>query len=241
LELLEEIDPTSEMFTKAKTFAAFLQRQAGDFEGAAKNLREVLAKEPGNLKARSYLVLILRDNRRLSEALGFVEGGLQHAPQDESLLFQAAVILHDLGQEAASLKRMEEVLVVNPKNTDALNFIAYSLAENGQQLDRAEELIRQALEIRAQDSFYLDTLGWILFQKKNFAEAEEILSRAVELSEGDVVVFEHYGDVLVQNGKQQKAEEIYKRAQQLKKKMPGEDEKKALERIEGKLRSLRRK
>lgn len=238
LKLLSEIDSESEMFVKARTFAAFLLRQDGKLEEASKSLREVLEKDPKNLKARSYLALILRDAKELEETRDLIKTGLEYFPEDERLLFQYAVVLDDLGEKGESLETMERVIVVNPRNSDALNFIAYSLTEKSGDLNRAEDLVRQALQIRPQDGYYLDTLGWVLFHQGKLEQAEEVLARAVSLADEDIVVLEHYGDVLAKLGKTRLAVNTYKQALESTPEEPSDEEKEALRRIESKLESL---
>ena len=53
---------------------------------------------------------------------------------------------------------------------------------------------------------FIDTYGWILFQKEDFNNAEEILFKAVRLShEINGEILEHYGDVLYKLGKIEEA------------------------------------
>ena len=64
----------------------------------------------------------------------------------------------------------------------------------GVQLDEAESLIRRALEIDPDDGFYIDSLGWVYYQRGDYRRAVEQLERAVELAGDDPTVIEHLGD-----------------------------------------------
>src|SRR5690606_12264385 len=107
---------------------------------------------------------------------------------------------------------MEKVLELNPQHTDALNFLAYDLADAGLNLDRALELINRALQVRPNDGYYLDTLGWVYFQQGRYHDAVDILSRAASVATDDVLIQEHYADSLMKVGQLAQAVEVYRNA-----------------------------
>ncbi|MCB0328133.1 MAG: tetratricopeptide repeat protein [Bdellovibrionales bacterium] len=238
LSLLDEIHPDAELFTKAKTFAAFLWRQEGDLVKAADNLEMVLNQEPKNLKARAYLALTLRDAKLLGRARRVLEDGLEQFPEDERLLFQYSVVLQEMNDEDAALKTMERVITVNPRNSDALNFVAYSLVEKKSDLARAEQLIRDALSLRPQDGYYLDTLGWVLFHRGRLEEAEEVMERACSLVDDDMVVKEHYGEVLLRLGKVAQARKVFQNALDQLSDKPSDEDLETRDRVQKRLNEL---
>ena len=209
-EDLSAIRPDQELFIKSRMFSAFLKKQEGDFTGAEKAVREALAAQPGDAALFSYLILVLREGRQYERALALINQELTKTPASERLLFNKGIVLSDLNRMSEARSVMEQVIANNPRNADALNFIAYDLAEKGHDFDRAEILVQQALEISPQDGFYLDTLGWINFQRGDYERAVEILRRAYKLSGGDVVVSEHFGDALVKSDNAAEAAEVYR-------------------------------
>jgi tetratricopeptide (TPR) repeat protein len=208
-ELLE-IEKGSAMFVRSRTFAAFILRQDRERKRALKAVREGLSVEPDNLNLGMYEVLILRDLGKLAEAEEQLRGRLQKAPREERLLFNLGLILGDRGKVDESITVMESLLAINPKHSDALNFVAYALAETGQDLERAQHYARRALEGRPRDGFYLDTLGWIQFKQGQLSEAENTMEQAVSASGEDIVIVEHYIEVLVAAKKLPRAVAIMK-------------------------------
>lgn len=206
------IKPGQELFVKSRTFAAFLMKQEKDFAGAERAVRQALEAEPDNKSIFAYLILILRDGKRYEEALSLLKKELKKEPNSERLLFNKGIIYNDLGRMGDAVEAMEQVIEVDPNHADALNFVAYAQAEEGKDLDRAEALVKRALALSPQDGFYLDTLGWIYYQRQNFALAADTLQKAAELSSGDVVVSEHFGDALVKVGRFSEASEVYRTA-----------------------------
>jgi tetratricopeptide (TPR) repeat protein len=210
IEELSNVSKQDKMFIQSRILAAFLLRQDKKFLEAEKVLREALDSNAEELGVASYLVLVLRDLGRFSEALKITEDLISKAPKNEKLLFQSATLLHDLNREPEAIQTMQKILELNPKNSDALNYIAYHLAEEAKDLDKAEIMIKSALEIKPNDGFYLDTLGWVYYRSGRNEEAAEVLLRAISTAGYDVVIVEHLVTVLLKLGNKEKAVEVIK-------------------------------
>ena len=237
---IEKGDP---MFVRSRTFAAFLLRQDDDLKQALKVISEAQDVEPENKNLLLYSVLIMRDLRRYDDAEKMIREALSKEPKDERLLFNLGLVLHERGTSAEAIAVMEEVVGLNPRNSDATNYLAYGLAEQNKDLDRAERLARQALEIKPQDPFYLDTLGWIQLKLGKHSEAEENLAKAVSLAGGDLVILDHYVEALMVVGKFQRATSLLKGAVEQPLSAADaadEDTRGAYDRLKEKLRRVRR-
>ena len=99
---------------------------------------------------------------------------------------------------------MEEVIRLDPKHANALNYLGYSYADRGVKLPEAVDLIRKALEVKPDDGYYLDSLGWAYYKLGRPDEALSELQRAATFVSDDAVIHEHLGDVYFQ--KNMKAE-----------------------------------
>lgn len=121
---------------------------------------------------------------------------------------------------------------MDENNPDYMNFLGYIWAENGQNLDEAESLIRKAMKLKPKEAYIIDSMGWVLFMKNEFEESEKWIREAYEMESDDPVISEHWGDVLSKKGEKQEALKIYKEA--LKKKPKKRDR----IRIENKLNNL---
>ena len=51
-------------------------------------------------------------------------------------------------------------------------------------------------EIKKNDGYIIDSLGWAYFANKNYIDAEKFLQRAVELMPLEAVINDHYADAL---------------------------------------------
>jgi Flp pilus assembly protein TadD len=105
---------------------------------------------------------------------------------------------------------LRRVLEINPENGPALNFLGYSLAERGENLEEAEQLIRRALEITPNDGFFVDSLGWVYFQRGDYGAAVRELERAAKLAGSDPVISEHLADAYVKVGRTEDAIRAYR-------------------------------
>ena len=107
---------------------------------------------------------------------------------------------------------MQKVIDANPHNASALNFLGYTYAEQNKNLDEAEILVRKAIEVKPNDGYITDSLGWVLFQQGRIAEALKTLEKADRLAPDEPVILEHLGDAYLKNAEKQKALEVYQRA-----------------------------
>ena len=209
---LQEVKKSSSIFVKSRTFLAFVLRQEQEFKAAERAVRDALEVEPHNPNIVLYLVLVLRDQARYSDAAEILQDALKHDPKNERYVFNLALVQHDLGNEDETIRLMGKTIELNPANSDALNYLAYSIIERGGDLVQAENYVKEALRIRPEDSFYLDTLGWLQFKTDRPGEAQETLARAVTNSSEDLVIVEHYIAVLLANGKVDVAASIIRSA-----------------------------
>ena len=147
---------------------------------------------------------------------GDFEGGvelleqmLSANPDDDEVLYQLGVLYGSHQKVDQALDYMRATLERNPDNPQALNYIGYTLAERGENLDEAEDMIRRALAQRPSDGYIADSLGWVYYMRARpmvsagrledaqalLELAREQLKLAAELTGGDPVVSEHLGDV----------------------------------------------
>ena len=87
----------------------------------------------------------------------------------------------------------EEIIARSPKHAQSLNYLGYMLADRGERLEYAKELIEKALVLSPDNAAYIDSYGWVLFQMGKINEAMSHLKKAAELGK-DPEIFDHLGD-----------------------------------------------
>ncbi len=58
------------------------------------------------------------------------------------------------------------------------------------------EMLKIAYNLKSNDPYIIDSIGWAYFLIDEYEEAEKYLKRAVELMPDDPIVNDHYGDIL---------------------------------------------
>jgi len=111
-----------------------------------------------------------------------------------SLYFTLGVLYDKLKDWRRSVEYMKRSLELKPDDPHALNYLGYTYAEHGVNLDEAERLILRALEFKPEDGFITDSLGWVYFQQGRYGDAVETLRLAISRAPEDPVIWEHLGD-----------------------------------------------
>ena len=61
-------------------------------------------------------------------------------------------------------------------------------------------MLEKANNLKSNDPYIIDSLGWALFKLKKFKDSKYYLQIAVQLMPADPVVNDHFGDALWKNG-----------------------------------------
>src|SRR5262249_55641188 len=86
---------------------------------------------------------------------------------------------------------------IDPRHASANNDLGYTWADAGKNLERAEQMIRLAIQQEPDNESFLDSLGWVLYKRGEFAAARKYLEQAAApASFPDPVVLDHLGDTL---------------------------------------------
>ena len=115
-------------------------------------------------------------------------------------------LLHEQGKAAEAYACYDSALQYQPDNILVLNNYAYFLAEEGGDLERAEQMSRRTIEAEPDNATYLDTYAWILYKLQRYEEALAYMERALvaQVKPSDVL-YEHAGDICHQLGNKRKA------------------------------------
>lgn len=138
-------------------------------------------------------VLEKYDNR--AQAMEVISKAVQKWPDNTDLLYQQGVFWEKEGKRDEALANMEKILTFDKKNSDAKNFIGYTLAEEGRDLERALDLITQALEVQPENAAYLDSLAWVYYKMGKYSLAWTEIKKAAAKQSKDATIWEHYGDI----------------------------------------------
>lgn len=210
-----KIPRDSSFYIDAIGHIAFIHKEQGKPDLAVDTLRKAIADMPQQLEF--YLNL-----SSLYEALEKPDAGLlllldaeKHFAGEPRMQFRIGVLYDKIGKRAESIEQMKKVIALNPQDAQALNFIGYTYAEMGINLEEALSYLNRAVSIRPDDGFILDSLGWLYFKMKKYDDAVRYLKEAMALVEDDSTITEHLGDAYAARKEFRKALKSYKKAVEL--------------------------
>ena len=122
-------------------------------------------------------------------------------------------ILHEKGRNNETFEAYDSCLQWKADNVVALNNYAYYLSEENKDLTKAEQMSYKTIKAEPNNSTYLDTYAWILFQQKRYEEAKIYIEQAIRNdSTLSNVVKEHAGDIYAMTGDIGKALDFWQQA-----------------------------
>jgi tetratricopeptide (TPR) repeat protein len=208
----QKISTVFELYANAQIHTAMIFKKEGRLDDAILVLTQAIQKKNDQAILYLYLSSLYEEQKNFTVAEKTVLDGIGRFPRNADLHYVRGSILEKMNRFEESIKSMEAVLDIDPQNADALNFIGYSYADRGIHLDRAEQMIIQALKIKPDNGYILDSLGWVYFKKSQYDSALKYLKRARELLPDDANIMEHLGDVYLKIGQDKEAMDHYRNA-----------------------------
>lgn len=213
------------------------QARQGQLDKAEKILKRISGRGGLNPLAEQDLrCRMLREAGKLEEAIAGYQKLVELVDQDEALKkdqrdgineelkYTMTGLYTELKQVDKAVSILESLVEKEPENPTYNNDLGYILADNNRSLDKAEKLIRKALEedkkrrqkaaeandpeekedeetAELDNASYLDSLGWVLYRTKRYEEAQKALEAAVAVEAGrNTEIYDHLGDVLAAKG-----------------------------------------
>lgn len=128
------------------------------------------------------------------------------------LYYMRGITLDQLDKWEEAERDFYRALDIRPANPVILNYLGYSYADRGINLDKANEMISAAVERAPDDAFIIDSMGWVLFKQNDIAGAIEYLERAAMIKPYNAVINDHLGDAYWMAGRRLEARYMWQRA-----------------------------
>ena len=129
-----------------------------------------------------------------------------------SILYARGIAFERTKKWRNAEKDFLKALDLNPQQPFVLNYLGYSWVDRGINLERAKKMIRTAVNLRPNDGYIVDSLGWVLFRLGDYLEATKKLERAVVLRPEDPTINDHLGDAYWKVGRKNEARFQWQRA-----------------------------
>lgn len=151
---------------------------------------------------------LLRDAGRHDEAFAFFAKALEAQPDQPDLLYEASLAAEKLGHLETVERLLRRLIALKPESPQGYNALGYTFADHNIRLDEAAELVDKALALAPDDSFILDSKGWVLFRLGKFEAALETLKKAYA-KQPDAEIAAHLGEVLWTLGRADEARDVW--------------------------------
>jgi len=200
--------------------------ESGETEKGAKILKSLLDGSRRDHRVYLSLVQIYEKGKRYDEAVKIADKALANSKSERqklTALFSYASVLERAKRFEESEEKFRELLVLDPTNASALNYLGYMLADRNERLDDAHDYVQKALDLDPENGAYLDSLGWVYYRQEKLELAERYLRRSLELYKHDPTVLSHLGDVYLKLGKPSEAKAHWERSLQEWQKGPRSD------------------
>ena len=216
------------------------QSRLGEVDKAIERVEKLYKDQPDNWLNLELKARILREVGRTADAEKAYQDLIIKIDSDkrlgkdekEEFLEEIKYTLSNVYVELKKIDKAADILKAlvekNPDNPTYHNDLGYIWADNDLNLEEAEKLIRKAIEIERglrkkiknlkpefdkDNSAYLDSLAWVLFKKKNYAEAKKLLVEAIKDEEGQhIEILDHLGDIHYAMGEKAEATKVWKDA-----------------------------
>ncbi len=179
-------------------------------------LEKLATAEPERIDALVQLGDLLRHDDRFAESeraySRAIERIAQPRPEHWTLFYARGITYERTKRWPQAEKDFLYALELEPEQPFVLNYLGYSWVDMSRNLDRAKGMLHRAVELRPDDGFIVDSLGWVYFRLGEYDAAVEQLERAVELEPGDPVINDHLGDAYWRVGRQREARYQWRRA-----------------------------
>jgi len=170
---------------------------------SSKFLNQIYKTLDASISETFDLANFLKSNENYGEAINLYSNILLEIDQTNNLypevLERRGMAYERSDKWKLGEKDLIESLRVKPKEPYVMNYLAYSWIEKNQNIEKALKMLREANDLKKNNGYITDSLGWALFKTKNFSEAKKYLQIAIMLMPRDPVINDHFADCLWMN------------------------------------------
>ena len=189
----------------ADTQIAMIYRATKHKNAASAKLAEVLKAHPNNFEALVAEGDMQRDDKDYAGSAATFSKALAEDQKSNSVTwvdYYSRGVAYALDKQWDKAEPdLKEALKLSPDQPEVLNYLGYSWIDRGENYDKAFKMLRRAVDLRPQDGFIVDSLGWAFYKLKRYHEAVHELEKAVQLQPADPLINEHLGDAYWRDGR----------------------------------------
>ncbi len=209
IDVYRSVSPSSALAHSARIRLASILDKLERTDEARAILHRLAADQPDDIRPLVALGDMLRAKKRYNEAVAEYDSAVARIGEPEEphwvLFYVRGIALERLGEWPRAEADFEQALKLRPGHPSVLNYLGYSWVDRGLHLDKAKEMIEEAVAKRPDDGYIVDSLGWVLYRLGDFEGAVRHLERAVSLRPQDPLINDHLGDAYWRVGRKLEA------------------------------------
>ncbi len=198
LRMLAEVPSTEALYPVVRLRRVAFTDRLGRSDEALQELDKMSREYPNSPLPEEGRGDILRAKQRFAEAIVAYDNAVarlgEPAPSDWVVFYDRGVAEERTHQWPKAKADFEMALKLSPDQPFVLNYLGYSYADMGHNLDEARSMLERAAARRPNDGAITDSLGWVLMRQGHADQAVKVLERAVELDSEDATINGHLGD-----------------------------------------------
>ncbi|MEM8749990.1 MAG: tetratricopeptide repeat protein [Pseudomonadota bacterium] len=196
--LFETIPESSPYYRIARLEIALNLDSLGDLEQSLAQMELLLESGPDDLVTYLSYGAVLARHEKYDDAIGVYNRALERVDNPTrvhwNLYYRVGIAYERTKQWPLAEAAFKKALELFPDQPSVLNYLGYSWIDMNINLQEGLDMIRKAVQLRPNDGYIVDSLGWAYYRLKRYEEAVVQLERAVELRPGDPTINDHLGD-----------------------------------------------
>ncbi len=205
--LQDEVRRNPDAFAVRQMLANFAM-QTGKYDVAVEQYGQMQQMAPTSRDAQLGMANALMARGDSAGAITILQKVATAEPGNVNLGLQVAQALAGAGRLGEAKAKYRSLLAADPNNANALNDLAFLMAESGDSLDQALSMAQKSEQNAVAPDLKLsasDTLGWIYLKKKMDDNALQTFQVLVRKSPGNATFRYHLGAALLRKGDREKA------------------------------------
>jgi tetratricopeptide (TPR) repeat protein len=151
------------------------------FDDAIASLTQATKLTPTQPEAYIVMGLAYLQSERFDLASLSFEEGIRYNPNNADLHFNLATVYDKLNRFDDVVRALQTALRLDPHHAEALNYLGYTYADRGINVEEALALTQQAVALKPNNGYYVDSLGWAFYKLGRLDEALLQIRRAAAL------------------------------------------------------------
>ena len=176
-----DLDPEEDLFARYRIQTAV---EAGDTAAAVAAARTASARFNNVFYPISGASLLQLSGHPAEAAELMRSFDISKADNDyQKSLYEQTLgdVLYAAEQKDSAYAAYDRALVYNPDNAGVLNNMAYFMALDNVDLDKAEKYVKRAIHFEPNNPTYVDTYAWVLFKQKDYPAARRQIDIALDM------------------------------------------------------------